>query len=127
MADEHKLNCACCFESFGIRSTKLIPINSTISNLIQNYVWDTYDLEKEVCPKKICTTCKLHLYSLKRGDTAKLSAWMDSISKVIISQFFFILRKNYTKLSYFIEFDIYNIFNTRIILQNISCMQKLTK
>ena len=93
MADEHKLNCACCFESFGIRSTKLIPINSTISNLIQNYVWDTYDLEKEVCPKKICTTCKLNLYSLKRGDTAKLSAWMDSISKVIISQFFFILRK----------------------------------
>ena len=74
--------CAVCFDSFGIRSDKLVDVTEVVGNLIKEWVWYEYTSSNSSCPTKICKSCRLRLYSINRGETDKLSKWMEKLGQV---------------------------------------------
>ena len=74
--------CAVCFDSFGVRSDKLVDVTEAVENLIKEWVWHEYAVSNSSCPTKICKTCRLRLYSINRGKTEKLSKWMEKLGQV---------------------------------------------
>ena len=68
---------------FGESSSKIQNVSSALAELIRELIWPYYDTTKACCPPYICCFCKTNLYALGRGDTAKLSAWMNSLTQVM--------------------------------------------
>ena len=84
MASKQQKICAVCMKIFGERSSKVQNVTSAIAELIREYIWPYYDTTKACCPPYICCSCKTNLYALGRGDTAKLSAWLNILTQVMI-------------------------------------------
>ena len=82
IAKPKPLACAVCFQTFGVRSNKLVDVGESIENLIQDLLWKEYDTSLAVCPKKICGTCKVNIYKLSRGSSKLCTTWMEKISQV---------------------------------------------
>ena len=82
MEELSKQTCACCFAKYGVRSTKLKDISSSIADKIRMFIWPSFDIEICNQPKRICKNCERNLYKLAAGQEAELSQWMDNISKV---------------------------------------------
>ena len=84
MAESLNTICACCLEIYGKRTDKVLKITPGIEKHIQNLIWREYDVEKECCPKVICSSCATNLYALNRGETQKIGKWITKISQVLI-------------------------------------------
>lgn len=83
MEESSNLVCACCLEIFGKRTEKVSKITPGIEKHIQNLLWKEYDVEKECCPKYICSSCVTNLYALNRGETQKIRMWIAKMSQVL--------------------------------------------
>nr|XP_047125442.1 uncharacterized protein LOC124807543 isoform X1 [Hydra vulgaris] len=83
MASDFKLcTCAVCLINKGIRSKSLTPITPSVREKIQEYIWPNFDSDLEICPSVVCSNCRRNLFSLNKGETAYLSNWLETISKI---------------------------------------------
>nr|XP_012557502.2 uncharacterized protein LOC105844913 isoform X1 [Hydra vulgaris] len=83
MASDFKLcTCAVCLINKGIRSKSLTPITPSVREKIQEYIWPNFDSDFEICPSVVCSNCRRNLFSLNKGETAYLSNWLETISKI---------------------------------------------
>ena len=63
-------------------------MTSALAEFIRELIWPYFDTTKACYPPYICCFCKTNLYVLGRGDTAKLSAWINSLTQVIMFSIF---------------------------------------
>ena len=71
--------CAVCLTNKGIKSKCLMPITPSVCEKIQDNIWPNFDSDLNVC-----SNCRRNLFSLNKGETAYLSNWFESISKVLL-------------------------------------------
>ena len=73
--------CCCCWEKFGVNNKTLRPVNNTLEELMQLFIFAGYSLEIEDYPSVVCSNCHRNLYLLKEGKTSR-GAWGEKIRKV---------------------------------------------
>ena len=87
MAEKRQLKiCAVCMKIFGERSSKIQNVSSALALSLSGRT--TTPPKPVVLLNYICCSCKINLYVLGRGDTAKLSAWMNSLTQVMMFDIF---------------------------------------
>ena len=82
MADNGNKNvCCCCWEQFSAKSKSLLPVNSTVEDLMKLFIYLGYSREVVNFSKTICNTCQRNLYRLMKEEGNR-GAWNEKISKV---------------------------------------------